>query len=82
MKFNFPKECLTAIQLYRISDQLPCISEIENEEEVLVLPNTSFLIESVQQESSLTVIYLDYYCLDQEAGQYRTMFAYNLSAYD
>ena len=35
---NFPNACDQAINLSRISNDTPCLSEYENEKEVLILP--------------------------------------------
>ncbi|CAF3797099.1 unnamed protein product [Rotaria sordida] len=58
--FNFPVQCNQAINLSRISDTQPCLSEYENEEEVLVLPWTLFQVEQVDKDlsSSSYTIYL------------------------
>ena len=50
--FNFPHKCEQAIYLGRISDQDPCLSEFENEDEVLLLPWTLFEVDKVEKESS------------------------------
>ena len=51
--FRFADRCDQAINLSRISDTLPCLSEYENESEVLILPWTLFEVDSVQEESPL-----------------------------
>ncbi|CAF4077262.1 unnamed protein product [Rotaria magnacalcarata] len=47
MVFNFRKKCDTAIQLFSSSDNLPGISDFEDEHEVLVLPLTIFHVTSI-----------------------------------
>jgi len=57
--FNFPEKCDQTINLSRISDELPCLSEFEDEAEVLILPWTLFQVDSVEKQSSLSyIIYL------------------------
>jgi hypothetical protein len=50
--FNFPKICDQAINLSRISDTQPGLSEFEYEAEVLILPWALFQVDSVEKESS------------------------------
>jgi hypothetical protein len=50
MSFDFLQPCDTAIQLYASSDKLPCISDFEDEHEVLLLPNTIFHVVSIRNE--------------------------------
>jgi hypothetical protein len=50
--FNFPTKCEQAINLCRISNEQACLSEFEDEDEVLILPWTLFRIDSVEKESS------------------------------
>jgi hypothetical protein len=50
--FNFPEKCDQTINLSRISREHPCLSEFENEAEVLILPWTLFQVDSVKKESS------------------------------
>lgn len=57
--YNFPERCDQAINLSRISDTQPCLSEFEDEAEILILPWTLFKVENVQKQSSLSyTIYL------------------------
>jgi hypothetical protein len=56
--FTFPNKCEQAINLCRISDEQGCLSEFENEAEVLVLPWTLFQVDKVEKESGLFNIYL------------------------
>jgi hypothetical protein len=49
--FNFPEKCDQTINLSRISHEQPCLSEYENEAEVLILPWTLFQVDSVTRES-------------------------------
>ena len=48
MVFNFAEKCDTALQLFRLSDTLPSISDFENEREVLVLPCTVFHVTDIK----------------------------------
>ena len=50
--FNFPEKCDQTIDLSRLSDELPCLSEFEQEQEVLILPWTVFHVESIEEEPS------------------------------
>ena len=52
MVLEFPRRCDTAIQLYAISDELPCISYFENEREVLLIPNTMFHVVNIKHENA------------------------------
>jgi hypothetical protein len=47
MIFDFPQPCDMAIQLYALSAALPCISDFEDEREVLLLPRTIFHVVSI-----------------------------------
>ncbi|CAF1521432.1 unnamed protein product [Didymodactylos carnosus] len=59
MIFRFPEKCDTAINLGKLSPDLPCISEYENEAEVLLLPFTYFTLSEVKTESQPMIIYLE-----------------------
>ncbi|CAF1406793.1 unnamed protein product [Adineta ricciae] len=59
MVFHFPELCDTAIALYRLSDNLPCVSEYEDEKEVLLLPRTMFMVTNIKQSVDLIIIYLE-----------------------
>lgn len=52
MIFEFPQLCDTVIQLYALSPELLCISEFENEREVLVFPMTMFCVVNITNENS------------------------------
>jgi len=59
--FDFPNVCDQAINLSRISDDTPCLSEYEEEEEVLILPYTLFEVTRIRRptdEDDLYTIYL------------------------
>lgn len=57
--FNFPVACDQAIDLGRISDTEPSLSEFEAENEILLLPWALFQVERVHEESPLLyTIYL------------------------
>ncbi|CAF4500735.1 unnamed protein product [Didymodactylos carnosus] len=77
--FNFFSNCWTAIQLEKLSDQLPSISEIEDEREVLILPRSTFRVTKVESELPIAKIYLTYYPLDQELDDYSTVLAQIIS---
>ncbi|CAF3361425.1 unnamed protein product [Rotaria sp. Silwood2] len=65
--FNFPVQCDQAINLSRISDTQPCLSEFEDEDEVLILPWTLFQVDYVHQDSpSSYTIYLTSVSLPQK----------------
>lgn len=61
MVFNFAEKCDTALQLFRLSDTLPSISDFEDEREVLVLPWTLFRVTEIKidEVSGQHTIYLD-----------------------
>ncbi|CAF1061007.1 unnamed protein product [Rotaria magnacalcarata] len=54
--FDFPQPCDQAINLSRISDAQPCLSEFEDEAEVLILPWALFQVENVHKESPTSCI--------------------------
>ncbi|CAF1480843.1 unnamed protein product [Adineta steineri] len=72
MIFDFTTVCLTAIQLEKLSDSLPCIPGFEDEREVLILPRTIFIVKQVNIGLSSTTIYLEYYNFDKEVDDYLT----------
>ncbi|CAF1373255.1 unnamed protein product [Didymodactylos carnosus] len=57
--FNFSQICNTAIDLRRLSHDLPCLSEYENEAEILVLPLSIFQVKSTEENSGKIVIELE-----------------------
>ena len=61
MVFNFVEKCDTAIQLFRLSDTLPSISDFEDEREVLILPMTLFHVTDIKinEVTGQHTIYLD-----------------------
>ena len=61
MVFNFSDHCDTAIQLFRLSDTLPSISDFEDEQEVLILPMTLFHVTDIKidEVTGQHTIYLD-----------------------
>jgi hypothetical protein len=75
--FNFVSTCFRAIQLEKLSDQLPSISEIEDEQEVLILPQTVFRVTNVEQDLSKTTIYLTFYPYFREYEDFMTLLAQN-----
>ncbi|CAF1677478.1 unnamed protein product [Adineta ricciae] len=60
MIFHFAKRTEQAINLGKISDKEPCISEYEDEAEVLVFPETLFFVKQIDMDSSFTLIYLEH----------------------
>ncbi|CAF3977610.1 unnamed protein product [Rotaria sordida] len=59
--FDFPNTCDQAINLSRVSNDKPCLSEYEDEEEVLILPWTLFEVRRIRKptdEDDLCIIYL------------------------
>ena len=57
----FPNECDQAINLSRISSDTPCLSEYENEKEVLILPWTLFEVTNIEKssdEDDLCIVHL------------------------
>ncbi|CAF1178660.1 unnamed protein product [Rotaria sordida] len=50
--FDFREPCLTAIDLTRISEQLPQLSEYEAEEEVTLLPFTLFQVRDIKIDTT------------------------------
>ncbi len=68
---------LTAIQLEKLSHELPCISAFEEEEEVLILSRTGFIVAKVENNSSLTILYLEHLNLDKETDDF---FTYKMDA--
>ena len=69
--FHFPQPCDTAINLSKIPEhRLPCISNFEDEQEVLVGPRTFFKVKEIQinQPNGQNIIYLENVC-----GQHQTV---------
>ncbi|CAF3367915.1 unnamed protein product [Rotaria sp. Silwood1] len=59
--FDFPDICDQAINLARVSMDKPCLSEYEDEQEVLILPWTLFEVKRIKKaadEDDLSMIYL------------------------
>ena len=59
--FDFPETCDQAINLSRISNNQPCLSEYEDEQEVLVLPWTLFQVTRIQNpkpDDDLPIVHL------------------------
>ncbi len=59
--FDFPNACDQAINLSRISNDTPCLSEYEDEKEVLILPWTLFEVTKVTKsinEDDLCIVHL------------------------
>ncbi len=70
--FYFPQPCDTAINLSAIPEyQLPCISNYENEKEVLIGPRTFFRVIKIEtdQSNERCTIYLENLC-----GERKTVF--------
>ncbi|CAF3836605.1 unnamed protein product [Rotaria sordida] len=52
MVFNFPDACEQALYLGKIPEyNLPCASEYEDEQEILIVPFTTFHVENIQTNS-------------------------------
>jgi hypothetical protein len=64
MILEFEKECPLAIQLEKLSGELPCLSAFEQEEEVLILPKTTFIVTKVDISSPVTMIHLEHWDYD------------------
>jgi hypothetical protein len=58
MVMDFPVKCTTAIQLYQTSDNTECLSNYEQEREVLLLPGTMFRVTNIDTIGSLHIIYM------------------------
>jgi hypothetical protein len=52
-EFECPKLCPTAINLTKISEQLPALSEFEDEAEVILLPFTLFKVKDIFTDHEL-----------------------------
>ncbi|CAF1355738.1 unnamed protein product [Didymodactylos carnosus] len=59
MIFTFPTKCDTAINLGKLSEKLPCISEYEDEAEVLVLASTLFIVNQMDTEARPMTVHLE-----------------------
>jgi hypothetical protein len=57
--FNFPEKCDTAINLGKMSPSLPCISEYENETEVLLTSKTLFTVKQIETSPDYLLVYLE-----------------------
>ena len=79
--FDFSNRCFSAIQLEKLSDRLPSISEFENEQEVLILPETIFRVTKVEQDLSKTTIYMTFYPYFRKYDNFMTLLAQNISKY-
>ncbi|CAF4132966.1 unnamed protein product, partial [Rotaria sordida] len=67
--FHFSQRCDTAINLSKIPVyQLPCISNFENEEEVLISPRTFFKVTDIEIDRPYEqyTIYLENVCEEQQ----------------
>ncbi|CAF1263214.1 unnamed protein product [Rotaria sordida] len=67
--FHFSQRCDTAINLSKIPVyQLPCISNFENEEEVLISPRTFFKVTDIEIDRPYEqyMIYLENVCGEQQ----------------
>lgn len=60
MIFHFSKRTEQAINLGKISDKEPCISEYEDEAEVLVFPETLFFVKQIHMDPNFTLIHLEH----------------------
>ncbi|CAF2650752.1 unnamed protein product [Rotaria sp. Silwood2] len=61
MVFNFDSPCNGAIQLYSTSNDISCISNFEDEREVLILPATLFRVWKIEMDerTGRHIIYLN-----------------------
>jgi hypothetical protein len=68
---DFPRLCPTAIALYKLESNLPCISKYEDEEEVLILPGTVFSVTKIEENSDtqLKIIHLEHYDASDEVAE-------------
>jgi hypothetical protein len=68
---DFVRWCPTAIVLYRLTPELPSITQYEDEKEVLILPGTVFSVTNIVEDSNtrLRKIYLEYYDASDEVGE-------------
>ncbi len=71
MKFSFVKTCRTAIQLFKISNDLPSLSNFENEREILILPGTFFTVKRIDIEKFITKICLEHFNFEEDDDWYR-----------
>jgi hypothetical protein len=69
MIFEFIESCSTSLILFSRLPQLKCISNFEDEEEVLILPGTIFSVKDIQDQTHLKLIYLEHYNTDEEKGE-------------
>ncbi|CAF0786529.1 unnamed protein product [Adineta ricciae] len=60
IKFEFVKKCSTAIALFSSSSKIKCVSQYEDEKEVLILPGTIFSVINIQEDDQVqyTTIHL------------------------
>ncbi|CAF1473366.1 unnamed protein product [Adineta steineri] len=61
MMFDFVKSCSTAITLFSSLSKLKCISQFDDEQEILVLPGTIFSVKNIQEDDQthITTIHLE-----------------------
>lgn len=59
MIFRFNKKQESAINLCKLSDEQPCISVYPDEEEVLLLPFTLFIVTNIEKGPTFQTIYLE-----------------------
>lgn len=58
--FDFPEICDQAINLSRISIDTPCLSEYEDEKEILILPYTLFEVTRIKKDNDDDELYTIY----------------------
>jgi hypothetical protein len=73
VEFVFPKTCSTAIRLYTISPELTCISNFEDEREVLILPGTVFRVENIIRNGNNVRIMFNHYRMEDDIDEYRSV---------
>ena len=69
--FDFGQSCGTAIALHAIGPDQPCISNFEDEQEVLLLPGTIFSVKEIERcpEAGPIKIYLEHLNMDREGAE-------------
>lgn len=77
MVLQFNQKCAMAINLCKLSDELPCISEYEDEAEILVLPYTFFKVARIEIRDTLQIIYLENVALESKSFLSGVKYLYN-----
>ncbi|CAF4768009.1 unnamed protein product [Rotaria sp. Silwood1] len=68
MIIDFLQPCSTAIALFTLTSDLPRISQHEDEEEVLILPETIFRVKHIEEDrqTRLQTIYLEHFNTEEQ----------------